>query len=91
MLSSLQQSLKLQDHYQEEKRRFEVLFVSGIVFTSINEMKQLMEKAITTVVKELKADAGFIILCDNVGEVKHTFARNMNPDQAVTPSSAATV
>jgi transcriptional regulator with GAF, ATPase, and Fis domain len=81
MLNSLEQSQKLQEYYQEEKKRFEVLFVSGIVFTSITEMQQLMEKAISTIVKELKADAGFIILTDNEEQVKHTFSRNMNPDE----------
>ncbi len=42
MLNGLEQSQKLQAYYQEEKKRFEVLFVSGIVFTSITEMQQLM-------------------------------------------------
>ncbi|KAA3614150.1 MAG: sigma-54-dependent Fis family transcriptional regulator [Calditrichaeota bacterium] len=81
MLSSLEQSVKLQEYYLEEKRRFEALFVSGIVFTSITEMQQLMEKAITTIVKELRADAGFIVLTDKDGQVSHTFARNMDPDE----------
>ncbi|MBZ0200430.1 MAG: sigma-54-dependent Fis family transcriptional regulator [Ignavibacteriaceae bacterium] len=83
---------KLWDHLQkletnfeqlkEEKRKLEVLYSSGILFTSETEMKALMEIAINTVVKELKADAGFIILANEKGETDSVFAKNMKPDES---------
>lgn len=81
MLAALEQSEKKQAYFQEEKRRLEALYVSGIIFTGISQMRPLMEKAISTVVKELKADSGFIVLTDPDGNVTHTFARNMDPEQ----------
>lgn len=65
----------------EEKRRLQVLYSSGILFSSETEKKALLEIAIDTVVRELKADAGFIILASEGGEPEETFAKNMNPDE----------
>lgn len=65
----------------EAKRQFEVLYSSGILFSSETEMRSLMEKAITTVVKELKADEGFIVLSNEKGEPESIVACNMDPDQ----------
>jgi transcriptional regulator with GAF, ATPase, and Fis domain len=65
----------------EEKRRLEVLYTSGISFSSETEMRALMEKAIDTVIRELQADAGFIVLVSETGEPESVFARNMNPDE----------
>ncbi|MEW6061249.1 MAG: sigma 54-interacting transcriptional regulator [Bacteroidota bacterium] len=65
----------------EAKRQFEVLYSSGILFSSETEMKSLMEKAITTVVKELKADQGFIVFANEKGETESIVACNMDPDQ----------
>lgn len=70
------------EQLKEEKRKLEVLYSSGILFTSETEMKVLMEIAINTVVKELKADAGFIILSNEKGETGSIFAKNMNPDES---------
>ncbi len=70
------------DQLKEEKRKLEVLYSSGILFTSETEMKALMEIAINTVVLELKADAGFIILADENGEADSIFAKNMKPDES---------
>ncbi len=64
-----------------EKHKYEVLFSSGILFTSETEMKSLMEVAIDTVIKELKADAGFIVLINDEGKVDTKFSRNMNSDE----------
>lgn len=66
---------------REEKRKLEVLYSSGIMFTSETEMKSLMEIAIDTVVKELNADAGFIVLSNEKREPESVFAKNMNPDE----------
>jgi Nif-specific regulatory protein len=65
----------------EAKRQFEVLYSSGILFTSETEMRSLMEKAVTTVVKELNADQGFIVLCNETGETESVVACNMDPEQ----------
>ncbi|MFA6470112.1 MAG: sigma 54-interacting transcriptional regulator [Bacteroidota bacterium] len=65
----------------EAKRQFEILYSSGILFTSETEMHSLMEKAITTVVKELKADQGFIVLTDELGSTESIVACNMDPEQ----------
>jgi transcriptional regulator with GAF, ATPase, and Fis domain len=69
------------EQLNEEKQRLETLYTSGILFTSETEMKTLLGKAIDTVIKELRADAGFIILTDEEGEIDSIFARNMNPDE----------
>jgi Nif-specific regulatory protein len=80
-LESLEQRL---EHVNEERRRLEVLYTSGISFSTETEMKALVEKAIDTVVKELKADAGFIVLVNEEGEPSSVYSRNMNPDAEPT-------
>ncbi len=85
---------KMEERYAillEEKRRLEVLYTSGIVFSSETEMQTLMEKAIDIVVHELKADAGFIVLTDAKGEVESVYARNMNPDDATAKEMSMSV
>jgi two-component system response regulator AtoC len=77
-IEKLEKSL---EQITEAKRQFEVLYSSGILFSSETEMRSLMEKAITTVVKELKADQGFIVLADEKGETESVVACNMNPDE----------
>lgn len=74
----------------EAKRQFEVLYSSGILFSSETEMKSLMEKAITTVVKELKADAGFIILANEKGETEAVAACNMDPEKNLEAKEMST-
>ncbi|MEW5799276.1 MAG: sigma 54-interacting transcriptional regulator [Bacteroidota bacterium] len=69
------------EQVSEAKRQFEVLYSSGILFSSETEMKSLMEKAITTVVKELKADEGFIVLANDKGETESVVACNMDPEK----------
>jgi Nif-specific regulatory protein len=69
------------EQMMEAKRQFEVLYSSGILFTSETEMRSLMEKAVTTVVKELKADQGFIVLANEKGETESVVACNMDPEQ----------
>lgn len=64
----------------EAKRQYEVLYASGILFTSETEMRALMEKAVTTVVKELGADEGFIVLADRDGRPDGVVACNMDPE-----------
>lgn len=68
------------DALQEEKRRLEVLYTSGILLSSETEHRALMEKAIDVVIRELRADAGFIVLVKGQGEADSVHSRNMNPD-----------
>lgn len=82
--SFLDQNEKIPKHLEnlkEENRKLQVLYSTGIVFSSETEMKVLMELAIETVVKELKADSGFIILTDDNGNTDSVFAKNMNPEE----------
>lgn len=82
--SFLDQNEKILRHLEnlkEENRKLQVLYSTGIVFSSETEMKALMESAIETVVKELMADSGFIILTDDFGSIQSVFAKNMNPQE----------
>ena len=78
------------ERLNEEKRRLEVLYASGILFSSETEMKSLMEKAIDTVVKELCADAGFIVLVNSQGEPDSVFSRNMDPENETEAKEMST-
>lgn len=66
------------EQLSEEKRRLEMSYASGILFSSETEMKALMEKAIDTVMKELDADAGFIVLVNETGISDTVFTRNVD-------------
>ena len=80
LLENHAKAAKQFDTLREEKRRLEVLYASGIQFATATEMKTLMGKAIDVVVKELQADAGFIVLCNAQQEIEAIVARNMDPD-----------
>ncbi len=64
----------------EEKERLETLYASGILFSSETGVRPLMQKAIDVVVKELRADEGFIVLVNEDGSPQEIFSRNMNLD-----------
>jgi transcriptional regulator with GAF, ATPase, and Fis domain len=68
----------------DEKKKLEVLYSSGILFSSKQEKKLLIESALDIVVKELKADAGFITLINERDEIDSIYSKNMllhdNPD-----------
>ena len=69
------------ERLQEEKRRLEVLYTSGILFSSETELQSLMEKAIDVVVRELGADEGFIVLATDEGQIESIYSRNMVPEE----------
>lgn len=81
LLDQQEKMEKRLERLEEEKRKLEVLYSSGILFSSETEMTSLMEAAIETVVRELKADAGFIILADRSGEPTLVVSRNINPEE----------
>jgi transcriptional regulator with GAF, ATPase, and Fis domain len=64
----------------EERRKLEVLYTSGILLSSETEHRSLMEKAIDIVIRELRADAGFIVLVGGDAETESVHSRNMDPD-----------
>jgi Nif-specific regulatory protein len=68
----------------DEKKKLEVLYSSGILFSSKQEKKSLIESALEIVVKELKANAGFITLINDRDEIDSIYSKNMllndNPD-----------
>lgn len=63
-----------------EKSRYERLYASGILFQSETEMVSLMEKAIETVVKELEADEGFIVLVNDQQIFDTIVSKDMDPE-----------
>lgn len=77
LFQSCESSEKMLQFLKEEKRRLEALYTSGISFTAITELQPLLETAMRTIVKELSADAGFILLTDAKGQVTRSFAHNM--------------
>lgn len=66
---------------QEEKRRLEALYSSGILFFSETESRKLLAKAIDVVVREIGADSGFIVIVDAKGGVEATYSRNIDPEE----------
>lgn len=68
------------DGLKEERRKLEVLYTSGILLSSETEHRALLETAIDIVIRELRADAGFIVLADAQGATESVHSRNMNPD-----------
>ncbi|HPI38641.1 MAG TPA: sigma-54-dependent Fis family transcriptional regulator [Ignavibacteriaceae bacterium] len=72
---------KKNERLTEEKRRLEILYSSGILFLSEIEMKKLMEKAIDTIVKELNADQGFIVLLDDENKIDTIVTKNMDMEE----------
>lgn len=72
---------KSNERLTEEKRRLEILYASGILFLSEIEMKKLMGKAIDTIVKELNADQGFIVLLDNEHKIDTIVTKNMDLEE----------
>lgn len=81
LIDTLEKTEQQLARVQEEQRRLEALYASGILFSSETELRSLMEKAIDVVVKELQADEGFIVLVNELGETDSIFSRNMNPDE----------
>ncbi|MEW6195017.1 MAG: sigma 54-interacting transcriptional regulator [Bacteroidota bacterium] len=79
LIEELEKSDREKERINEEKKRLEKLYASGILFQSETDMKSLMEKAIDTVVNELDADEGFIVLLNDKMEVERIVAKNMDP------------
>lgn len=77
-------------HLSEEKTRLQKLYSSGILFQSETEMKSLMDKAIDTIVNELDADEGFIVLVDSQRNIETIVAKNMDPDNAPSARELST-
>jgi Nif-specific regulatory protein len=61
-----------------EKERLETLYTSGILFVSETELHQLLQTAINTIIKELNADKGFVVLVDAQGETTKIVSKDMD-------------
>lgn len=90
LIEELEKSGREKERINEEKKRLEKLYASGILFQSETDMKSLMEKAIDTVVNELDADEGFIVLLNDKMEVERIVAKNMDPVKDPTAKELST-
>lgn len=72
-INSLQTSIAA---ISDEKRKMKTLYCAGIKLTSIKDIKLLTETALDIVVKELKADTGFITLVDQSGALASIYSIN---------------
>lgn len=59
-----------------ENARLSTLVSSGITFSTKLERNELIETALDVVVKELRADAGFVTLIDERGGIDSVYSRN---------------
>ncbi|MFA7289623.1 MAG: sigma-54-dependent Fis family transcriptional regulator [Melioribacteraceae bacterium] len=75
---------------RDEKNRLERLYASGIQFQSETDMRRLMESAIETVVKELDADEGFIVLMNDMKQIEKIVAKNLDPENDPTAKELST-
>ena len=82
--ASITKSIEQKDkHYLAlltEKERLETLYTSGILFVSETELHQLLQTAINTIVKELNADKGFVVLVDALGETTKIVSKDIDYD-----------
>lgn len=90
LMDEIENNRKELDKMYEERKRLEKLYASGILFQSETDMKSLMEKAIDTIVKELCADEGFIVLVDESSEINTIVAKNMDPEKDPTVRELST-
>ncbi len=90
LLDNFEKCKKESEQLKEEKRKLEILYSSGILFSSETEMQLLMSKAIDTVVKELNAFSGFIILTDENGEIDSIVTKNFDVEKNTNAKELST-
>ncbi len=76
---------------KHERDQLGTLYTSGILFQSETEMVKLLEKAVNTVVKELRADEGFIVLVNENAEIENIVAKNMEPEAGGAKELSTTI
>lgn len=81
ILDAHEKSVREVDKYSNEIERLRTLYTSGITFSTVTEKQELLQIAMDVVGQALEADAGYIVLVDESGEVTDTFGRNMGPEE----------
>ncbi len=66
---------------KSENRRLQTLYATSIALTGQTQKEPLVETALDIVVRELNADAGFVVLVDAHGEIESIYSRNIEPEK----------
>jgi len=66
---------------KSENRRLQTLYATSIALTGQTQKEPLVETALDIVVRELNADAGFVVLVDAQGEIESIYSRNIEPEK----------
>lgn len=69
------------ERLKSENRRLKTLYATGLALTTQTQKEPLVEIALDIVVRELQADAGFVVLVDEHGEIQSVFSRNIEPEK----------
>jgi len=66
---------------KSENRRLQTLYATSIALTAQTQKEPLVETALDIVVRELNADAGFVVLVDAQGEIESIYSHNIEPEK----------
>ncbi len=66
---------------KSENRRLQTLYATSLALTAQTQKEPLVETALDIVVRELSADAGFVVLVDAQGEIESIYSRNIEPEK----------
>lgn len=66
---------------KSENRRLQTLYATSIALTGQTQKEPLVETALDIVVRELNADAGFVVLVDAQGEIESIYSHNLDPEK----------
>ncbi|MFN3562055.1 MAG: sigma-54 interaction domain-containing protein [Chloroherpetonaceae bacterium] len=66
---------------KSENRRLQTLYATSLALTAQTQKEPLVETALDIVVRELQADAGFVVLVDAQGEIESIYSRNIEPEK----------
>jgi transcriptional regulator with PAS, ATPase and Fis domain len=69
------------ERLKSENRRLQTLYATSLALTAQTQKEPLVETALDIVVRELKADAGFVVLVDAQGEIESIYSRNIEPEK----------
>jgi Nif-specific regulatory protein len=66
---------------KSENRRLQTLYATSIALTAQTQKEPLVETALDIVVRELNADAGFVVLVDAQGKIESIYSHNIEPEK----------
>lgn len=69
------------ERLKSENRRLKTLYATGLALTTQTQKEPLVETALDIVIRELQADAGFVVLVDEHGEIQSVSSRNIEPEK----------